>query len=108
MQTKIPDFSNFSPDFLLKQAYTSKRSLDLHLESHKGEDRKKFQCHVCSKILTTKSSLTSHLHVHNNLRSFKCVTCGKGFNNKTVSIPPHPTAVRDLVMKRCICLPFRK
>jgi len=40
-----------------------------------------YQCHICSKILSTKSSLNVHISDHN--KKIKCKFCGKLFGNKS-------------------------
>ena len=48
---------------------------------HNG--KKDFQCHVCGKHFTRKSSLNTHLITHTfTANKFKCDICGKSFTQK--------------------------
>ncbi|XP_059062600.1 zinc finger protein OZF-like [Achroia grisella] len=58
--------------------FTTKESLELHLESHKTE--KKYQCKICNKLFFMQSTLTDHIRTHTGEKPFLCSICGRGFS----------------------------
>lgn len=51
-------------------------SLKTHMQVHNSGT---FSCHICTKILKSKRSLTSHLHRHYKIYNFNCEDCGDTF-----------------------------
>ncbi|MGH0189786.1 UNVERIFIED_CONTAM: hypothetical protein FKN15_038620 [Acipenser sinensis] len=53
-----------------------------------------FQCSVCSKRFTQKSSLNVHMRTHRAERSFPCPLCDRHFSHRTLlerhSAQTHP------------------
>lgn len=41
--------------------------------------RRKHQCHICSKRFVGKSNLMDHIRFHNNMKLYKCSYCDKSF-----------------------------
>ncbi|KAM3955451.1 uncharacterized protein ACR2FA_010654 [Aphomia sociella] len=60
------------------KGFTTKESLELHLESHKTE--KKHQCKICNKSFYMPSTLTDHMRTHTGEKPFLCSICGRGFS----------------------------
>lgn len=55
--------------------YSSKGQLNVHIRKvHKGI---KYNCELCEYKTTQKAHLKAHINgVHENIRSFKCSSCG--------------------------------
>lgn len=58
---------------------TSQHEFTLHIRSHNNENEiisdKGFTCRICSKILSSSSSLDRHMLVHSGERPFSCKIC---------------------------------
>ena len=59
---------------------SSQTTLRQHIGIHTGEGR--FECHICGKTLANKRNLTVHIRIHTGERPFKCKYCGKLFKAK--------------------------
>lgn len=86
VQNKLSIDSDFDYDtttsawscFLCSATFDDRDGLEIHLASH--QDLKKFRCNSCGSRFTQKHNLTYHQrHVHGGERNFKCKTCGKAF-----------------------------
>ncbi len=72
------------PCFLCTETFTTKKSLNKHIELHKTE--KGFACPQCDheRYFCTKMSVARHINtVHKKLKPFLCPTCGQSFARKT-------------------------
>ncbi|KRT84197.1 zinc finger protein, partial [Oryctes borbonicus] len=64
---------------------TSQHEFTLHIRSHNNDaaeshfQEKGFVCRICSKILSSSSSLDRHVLVHSGERPFTCKYCGDTF-----------------------------
>eukprot|EP00042_Codosiga_hollandica_P026744 m.128391 g.128391 ORF g.128391 m.128391 type:complete len:215 (+) comp52293_c0_seq1:165-809(+) len=68
--------------------YTTRAGLRYHMKTQHGGvnntpiERVRFQCEHCPKSFEAKSSLTSHMQVHNPPTPLVCDFCGETFNRK--------------------------
>lgn len=63
------------------KSYKGRGSLSLHQRSHTGE---RVTCEVCGRIFRDPGDLKKHKKVvHDNIKSFKCDTCGHSFANQS-------------------------
>lgn len=60
------------------KSFSLKCTRDRHQETHKNE-RKLVTCELCSKVLSSLSSLEFHMRIHQNLRPHKCNECTSTF-----------------------------
>lgn len=63
---------------------TSQHEFTLHIRSHNNDSEsqcqeKGFVCRICSKVLSSSSSLDRHVLVHSGERPFTCKYCGDTF-----------------------------
>nr|CAD7407722.1 unnamed protein product [Timema poppensis] len=79
------------------KSYTTKGSLLLHTNIHKGQ---RFNCKKCGMTFTYKSNLRSHLLRHLGFMLFKCETCGKNFNQNS-NLTRHKMIHEEEVLFKC-------
>lgn len=60
------------------KSFSLKCTLNRHEATH-AEDRKLVACNLCSKQLSSKSSLSLHQRIHGNLKPHKCQECSSTF-----------------------------
>lgn len=62
---------------------TSQHEFTLHIRSHNNDNEiisdKGFTCRICSKVLSSNSSLDRHMLVHSGERPFSCKICSVTF-----------------------------
>jgi len=58
------------------------RSLEDKYSQSLNKFRGQYDCPVCGKSYSTKSTLKTHLVIHSTQKPFKCEDCGKEFNYK--------------------------
>lgn len=62
---------------------TSQHEFTLHIRSHNNDNEivceKGFTCRICSKVLSSNSSLDRHMLVHSGERPFRCKICSVTF-----------------------------
>ncbi|XP_061163813.1 zinc finger protein 91-like [Saccostrea echinata] len=62
------------------KVFTRKYSLKQHQLVHTGS---RLVCDVCQKSFSSESSLRDHRNIHTDLKSYKCQICSKTFNQRT-------------------------
>nr|XP_022903809.1 zinc finger protein OZF-like [Onthophagus taurus] len=82
--------------------YKYQRSLDVHLAKAHGigevklpERVKKHFCHICPKSYYANNKLQKHIRSHTGEKPFQCLTCGKGFIDKSY-IKQHMKIVHEV------------
>ncbi len=66
---------------LCRRGFSHGHQYNDHMRAHEGL---KYECNICGKSFTTKSSFENHQSVHTGRFRFVCETCNKGFNLKRV------------------------
>jgi uncharacterized Zn-finger protein len=61
-----------------QRTYTTKFNLKRHVEICHLK-KKKYTCSYCSKLLVSQQNLREHMFIHQNLKPYKCPTCGEYF-----------------------------
>jgi KRAB domain-containing zinc finger protein len=51
-----------------------------HLRTH--QNKRDFECKICEKAFSRKTSLNNHLALHQTAKYFKCLECGKLYQQK--------------------------
>ena len=85
------------------QKFSRSESLSKHMiirhgvnKAGKLVERKRFSCHTCGKILSSKTNLDSHVTVvHRGVRKFTCKVCDKKFSSKH-NLNNHHTSVHSI------------
>ena len=64
--------------------FNQKALLHQHLAEVHGDERarKRFQCHVCDKWLSTERMMTGHQNMHMGIKTFKCTFCDRSYQNR--------------------------
>ncbi|XP_077298110.1 uncharacterized protein LOC143919594 isoform X2 [Arctopsyche grandis] len=62
---------------ICSKTFTYKSTFDRHLTTHTGE--KAFKCDICSKSFALKRNLAAHIESHLGIKSHKCDICLKTF-----------------------------
>lgn len=66
------------------EAFTSRRDLNQHKQTHKNEDqRRPHQCKLCYKTFTRFSTLRDHSVTHSQERNFTCHVCHQSYPRKS-------------------------
>ncbi|XP_046407414.1 oocyte zinc finger protein XlCOF6-like [Ischnura elegans] len=65
---------------ICNKSFTLRSSLSNHMRSHK--ERKRYLCTICSKSFASKSRITKHLRTHMEEKPFSCSDCMKSFSLK--------------------------
>lgn len=65
-------------------AFTLKKYLNNHFKiKHSPSIKKKYECHICNRVLSQGRSLRDHLMLHTGERKYVCDSCGDTFITKT-------------------------
>ncbi|XP_053149217.1 zinc finger and SCAN domain-containing protein 2-like [Hemicordylus capensis] len=67
---------------LCEKILTSKSSLSTHQTMHAGE--KKYECPECGKSFNHSSHLISHQRIHKEEKPYQCSVCGKSFSQNSI------------------------
>ena len=79
--------------------FTSRKTLEQHLEDHHTKKRKLTGkvCHACKKTFELNVDIEIHMKTHQNPKMFKCKLCDKTFHLKwrlTKHVTGHDTQIR--------------
>ncbi len=66
---------------ICEKVYTTKKNLKNHFTAAHDENRKVFNCNICTKSFHKQNSLKVHTKtVHKSYKDYKCESCGKLFS----------------------------
>ena len=60
--------------------FTSSDKFSASLKFIKLSTEKYFECHVCHRQYSSKTSLNQHMNIHDDSKCFKCDVCLKVFS----------------------------
>lgn len=66
---------------LCTKVYSTKHNLMIHVLDHSGV--KMHSCHICRRRFKQHSHLRAHLLIHSNIRPHACTVCSKAFTQVT-------------------------
>ncbi|XP_028414597.1 zinc finger protein Xfin-like [Dendronephthya gigantea] len=64
-----------------EKQFTHRSSRDIHLRVHTGQ--RPYECEYCKKRFRVSSHLRDHVRTHTGERPFKCEVCGRGFKQSS-------------------------
>ena len=65
-----------------KAIFEELKTFKAHLASHLPSKEKRYQCVICGKLFSSKSTVQKHVRLHNGVKPYKCETCGKSFSER--------------------------
>ena len=81
--------------------YSSKKSLNLHMNIH--DELKTLKCDICLKFFVSKSLLNRHYRTHTGKKPFACKACNKTFARKDHLVRHQATHSEVRSFKCSIC-----